>query len=789
MLLECVRYVVMEVNGHMAQQQDDYESTTAYGTSDEAIAQDTVAAIIASTAVAGTTDKVTAKHSSSARISARNSLQIMFTTILDSPAVQAASRVARTVCSRLTPLIRALWGSRIRFSYAFYAIVFTFITAAATVFLQWSVYSEPTYDDPNAVDDYTKAWNSIAGQITKFVAQVWLQKINNALLNFLILGLMYLVLVFLINRFWIATAVFSVVMTAFAVANHIKISLRNEPIIPADLSFLSGGNTGEIWSFIPQDDLALVHWAIRMLIRLTMLCVIFQIVDSRNCVIPFHWRHPFLNWKVIASNCTRLIAVIVSAATLFSFTWNLGTPGSWSYEWAKSMGDAPTLWDALGDSRTNGPAMNFLRLAHAKTMEKPEGYSKATMLALAGKYRAASITANETRTNNLTDSTVIMILSESFSDPTRVPGITLTEDPMPNIRAIKDSTTSGLMLSPSIGGGTANIEYQALTGLDLGLFDDSMQSPYQELVPHQKHPYTFNQIWNAKLGDQASAAFHPYYKNMYLRDSDYKKFGFGSFATLDSETPVTHQDRIDNSPYVSDAAAYQDVIDSLNSDNGKARFIQLVTMQNHVPYNDWYTDNQFHDANISQLTDSERGSIDTYIKGVNLSDQATADFLNQLNEMNRPITVIFYGDHLPGIYTTAASDSNNNTALHETDYFIWSNQASSFTGTKLDAERTGIVSSNFFMSLTAEHMNAKISGYLALLDRVHTEIPAFTRLVLDNGSWGDGGTTYLDNNGNQIKSGDLSDQAKQLLNDYRLVQYDMTAGKSYLSDTKFYNVP
>ena len=745
MLLECVRYVVMEVNGHMAQQQDDYASNTASGTSESVIAQDTVAAV---------------------------------------------ARIAHIARSQTTSLVRTLWSHRIRFSYAFYAIVFTIITAAATVFLQWSVYSEPTYDDPNAVDDYTKAWNSIAGQITKFVAQVWLQKINNALLNFLILGLMYLVLIFLINRFWVATAVFSVVMTAFAVANHIKVELRNEPIIPSDLSFVSGGNGGEIWSFIPQDDLALVHGSIRMLFWLVLICAGLQLLDRRRCVIPFHWRRPLRSRPIIIGNVTRLIAVIVSAATLFSFTWNLGIPGSWSYEWAKSMGDSPRLYNALEDSQVNGPAMNFLRLAHAKTMEKPENYNKTTMQTLAGRYKASSITTNQTRANNLTDSTVIMILSESFSDPTRVPGITLTEDPIPNIRSIKDSTTSGLMLSPSIGGGTANIEYQALTGLDLGLFDDSMQSPYQELIPHQKHPYTFNQIWNTQNNLTNSAAFHPYYKNMYLRDSAYKKFGFSAFSTLDSATPVTYQDRIDNSPYVDDASSYRNVIDYINSSTSSSDFIQLVTMQNHMPYNDWYNDNQFKAADISQLSDGEKYAIDTYAKGISITDQATVDFLNQLNQINKPITVIFYGDHLPAIYSTAASDINNATVMHETDYFIWSNQASPFNTVKLDGETSNFVSSNFFMSLAAEHMNAKVSAYLELLSQVHSVIPAFTRLVLSNGNWTEeGSTTYLDANGNQITQQDLSDQAKQLLNDYRLVQYDMTAGKGYLNDTDFFAVP
>lgn len=93
-----------------------------------------------------------------------------------------------------------------------------------------------------------------------------------------------------------------------------------------------------------------------------------------------------------------------------------------------------------------------------------------------------------------------MILSETFSDPTRVPGVSFTLDPIPNIRNVKNTTTSGLMLSPGYGGGTANIEYQALTGLNLANFNDSLIVPYQQLVPNQNNPYSFNQIWMEKYG-------------------------------------------------------------------------------------------------------------------------------------------------------------------------------------------------------------------------------------------------------------------------------------------------
>ena len=617
------------------------------------------------------------------------------------------SKFAQLLISAAVALHK-LWKKRPKCPYTLYVVVMALIDAAAVTFIQWGMYSEPKYDDPNAVDSTTKILNSVNGQLTRFVTQMWLEEDKlNWLLNFLALGMVYLVLVFVINRFWVATAVFAITMSVYAVANSIKIILRNEPILPSDLSFLSSGNGGEITSFIPKSSQALVDGTITMLIWLTVICLILQFVDGRRCVIPFHWWRPFRNVKTIIGNVTRIIAAAMSITLLCSFTWTLSVPGAWGYEWAKSWGDSPQLWSAEGDAANNGPVINFLRLTHPKIMDKPEGYSQETMEELAKKYSSEANQINGTRANNLTDNTVIMILSESFSDPTRVPGIALAEDPMPNIRALKETTTSGLMLSPGFGGGTANIEYQSLTGLDLALFDDSMQSMYQELVPHQKNPFAWNQIWNAEYGKSGSVAFHSYYKNMYLRDANYKKFGFNKFYTLDSEPAITHQDRTDNSPYVNDAASYQNIIDQLNKEE-HPQFLQLVTMQNHMTYDNWYSNNQFDWADTTEnLNDYERGQINTYAKGVSITDQATIDFLNQLNTIDRPVTVVFYGDHLPSAYQTAAANKDNTLVLHQTDYFIWSNQASASAGAKLDAENTAYTSPNYFMEMAAERMTPR----------------------------------------------------------------------------------
>ena len=686
----------------------------------------------------------------------------------------------------------ALWKKRMRFSYAFYTIVFFLLTSAEVIFLQWGMYSEPEYDKSTEIDETTKVLQSVAGQVTRFISQMWLEQKNVCLVSFVGLALIYLALILVTNRFWIATLVFGVALTAFGVANSIKVQLRNEPIIPADLTFISGGDTGSIMSFVPKSSQAFVNGAITFVIWFAIIIFALFVLDGRRRFIYCSWRHPIANIKNIIGNVFRILAAILSVVLLSTYVIGLGTPGSGTYKWAKDNGYEPQLWNAIGDAQANNPATTFLSLSKVKAMDKPDNYSQKTMQSLAKKYAQEAQAINHTRSGELTDNTVIMILSETFSDPTRVPGVSFSLDPIPNIRNIKNTTTSGLMLSPGYGGGTANIEYQALTGLNLANFNDSLIVPYQQLVPNQNDPYSFNQIWMKKYGKNASTAVHPFQQSMYLRNINYRKFGFSYLYTLDSKIPLKHTSCIDRSPYVSDSEAYQSILDLLDrqQDSKSSQFLQLVTMQNHMPYGDYYDNNEFSDANISEdLSDGERWNINTYTKGINWTDQETADFLNQLDQMDKPITVIFYGDHLPGIYDTADMNKNNKTVLHETDYFIWSTSASSSHGTKVNPTTTAYTSSNYFMPLAAEHMNAKVSPYLAMLTELQQEVPAMSRVIGTNGGIGQGKATYLDHDGNNIKATALSAKAKELLKDYKLVQYDQTVGKNYLKDLDFTQVP
>lgn len=660
-----------------------------------------------------------------------------------------------------------------RFSAWTYAVLFLLFDIVGVGMMQWGV----TVSSSGA---------SLPGPLIglwEFISTIWTQQRYVFFLNLVLLGLIYLVVLFLINRFWVATPVVMTVCMIFALVERFKVQARYETLLPSDLDFLNS-NAGDIASFMPAGAQRLIIGAVIGILAIIALCIAANHFDLRRGRIVAR-----RSSKTVGA-AARAVGILVPGLVVAMFISDVGTVGSWANSLAARMGDIPSMWDSVYDAQRNGTLLAFSRQLNPKVMDEPEGYSESAMQDVLKRYEAQAKTINATRTANLNDSSVVFVLSESFSDPLRVPGLSLNADPMPYIRSLKDSTTSGLMLSSGYGGGTANLEFQALTGLSMANFDPSLTSPYQQLIPSLQWTPTINQLWNS---GKDSVAFHPYQSSMYSRSTDYKKFGFPHFYTLDGPDVIKHYQAIDKSPYTGDDAAYSNVSEWLQNTSGN-RFVQLVTMQNHMPYNNWYDDNQFvatAGQGAAALGSDETMAIQTYAKGMSLTDSATSDFLSSLDNENRPITVMFYGDHLPGIYTTAGADSANSIALHETDYFIWSNQASASSGTKLDD--SAYSSPNFFMAQTAEHMNARVSPYLAFLTLLHGKISAMEPPVVNQiQGWSRipaGQTIYLDAQGNPMDARSFDAATKQMLQDYKLIQYDITAGKHYLQDTDFMTLP
>lgn len=614
-----------------------------------------------------------------------------------------------------------------------------------------------------------------------FVSKMWTDGNFVFVLNVILVALLYLMLLMLFNRFWTASIVILAVGIIVAAIEHFKVEIRYEAILPADLGFL-GSNTGNMLTFIPAGAHVTILVALGAFAVLLALILALRHFDGR--------KGRMIRTDNLSLNLTsRLILLLLPILVFALYCIHVSTTDSLANKFSRALGDTPSMWDSVYDAQRNGPLVAFTRQLNPKIMDKPSNYSEETMKKVAARYQKEAETINASRTNNLTDSTVVYVLSESFSDPSRVPGLKTNKDSMPNIRKIKAGTTSGLMLSSGYGGGTANLEYMGLSGLSMANFESSLSSPYQQLVPSQHWTPTINQLWGAPAN---SLGYHPYESSMYSRATNYKKFGFSHFYTLTGPDVIKYQDKIDESPYVSDKSSYDSALEGIKS--GKMnKFIQIITMQNHMPYHEWYENNDYtaESTTGTPLGDDEQQSIETYQKGVEITDQATQEFLNELDALDKPVTVVFYGDHLPGIYSSASEDGNNSLALHLTDYFIWSNKASSSQGNK--ASDAAYSSPNFFVAQAADHMNAKVSPYLAFLTEMHSKIAAMEPPVVNKVQGWDripeGQNIYLDQNGNPMSTDDFDKETKQLLADYKLIQYDITAGKNYLKDTDFMTLP
>lgn len=614
-----------------------------------------------------------------------------------------------------------------------------------------------------------------------FVSKMWTDGNFVFVLNVILVALLYLMLLMLFNRFWTASIVILAVGIIVAAIEHFKVEIRYEAILPADLGFL-GPNTGNMLTFIPAGAHVTILVALGAFAVLLALILVLRHFDGR--------KGRMIRTDNLSLNLTsRLILLLLPILVFALYCIHVSTTDSLANKFSRALGDTPSMWDSVYDAQRNGPLVAFTRQLNPKIMDKPSNYSEETMKKVAARYQKEAETINASRTNNLTDSTVVYVLSESFSDPSRVPGLKTNKDSMPNIRKIKAGTTSGLMLSSGYGGGTANLEYMGLSGLSMANFESSLSSPYQQLVPSQHWTPTINQLWGAPVN---SLGYHPYESSMYSRATNYKKFGFSHFYTLTGPDVIKYQNKIDESPYVSDKSSYDSALEGIKS--GKTnKFIQIITMQNHMPYHEWYENNDYtaESTTGTPLGDDEQQSIETYQKGVEITDQATQEFLNELDALDKPVTVVFYGDHLPGIYSSASEDDNNSLALHLTDYFIWSNKASSSQGNK--ASDAAYSSPNFFVAQAADHMNAKVSPYLAFLTEMHSKIAAMEPPVVNKiQGWDripEGQNSYLDQNGNPMSTDDFDKETKQLLADYKLIQYDITAGKNYLKDTDFMTLP
>lgn len=570
------------------------------------------------------------------------------------------------------------------------------------------------------------------------------------ILTTIFLDAMFSIFYFVTTRYWTSTVLVSVITIGWAIANKVKLNLRGEPIYPSELS--EAANFKTLIPMIGSTLLIVVGIALVIIIALDVFLEVKFPIKKRG------------SWK------RRGIWALLSLL-LFLTPLRFNHDGGFIYHINRGFDNKQSFRNPERDIQINGPILNFLNYLDLQVMDQPANYSQSTINHLNSKYQKIADEINKTRKNNLKNQTVVFNLSESFVDPYTFPTIKIDKsapNPVKFIQSMKDKSTYGNMLSAGYGGGTANMEWETLTGLNMGMFRSTL-TPYVQVVPRYKFYPTIGMNFDYK------SAVHPFIGTYYSRVEDYKRFKFNKFEYLGSKYKIIDQKKLGKSSYNSDYTAYANGLKQINSQNG-GQFINLISIQNHMPYNNWYPKNEYMGKISGELFNSGavREQMATYIKGVQYTDKAVKKFIGQIDKINKPITVVFYGDHYPSILSQSYT-AKYPVQMHSTRYFIYSNKYARAHGAKEKlVKNTNFVNTSDFIAMMLEQTNSKVTPYQALLTEVHEKLPAIT-INFD----GDKGFELINQKGERVNPKTLTSEQRALLNDYEAVQYDMTAGKAY----------
>jgi phosphoglycerol transferase MdoB-like AlkP superfamily enzyme len=555
-----------------------------------------------------------------------------------------------------------------------------------------------------------------------------------------------------VGRLSVTIALAATATALVAVIDHLKVRFRREPLYPSDWQFV--GNLDFLTQMIGIRMALLVALGVAALAVLTWLGA--RALRRRLAVTDPPVRDP-------RRRGSRLGVRVLTAATCalgLVYVGGFNSSGNLARGAYEAFGAQWRPWSQQRNYLGNGFVGGYLYNLDPPEMPRPEGYSAAAMSRIVDTYRRAAAQTNRSRSaGSLDDVNVVSVLSESFTDPTALSGVHLDRDPIPFTRRLMRQTTSGEMLAQNVGGGTANMEFETLTGMSMSQFPPQVRVPYQMVIPeHDSFPSAVEYF---KQHGHRAIAMHPFTTEMYRRRDVYRILGFDEFLHQDT---MQHRRRIGDDGYVSDAAAFNELTDLIAAEDDPL-FVNLVTMQNHIPYADKYDD----PVAVTGPDGEDLPEVGQYVRGLSHTDEALRDLIGDLRRSDERTIVVFYGDHLPPTYPDTVFQRNGRRAMHETPYFVWAN----FAGPTV---RAPMVSPIHFLDLVLEHADAPVPPYYELLRRLRRQVPAM------------GGGMMVDADGDAVRPDRLSDEATKVLHDYRLVQYDLAAGKRY-SERAMFGLP
>lgn len=346
-------------------------------------------------------------------------------------------------------------------------------------------------------------------------------------------------------------------------------------------------------------------------------------------------------------------------------------------------------------------------------INQPDGYSQEAMEKIDPdqSLNTSRIDGKEDELPN-----IIVIQWESFFDTDEVSWLHPSTDPMPHFHQWEKEFTAGYFKAPSIGAGTANTEFEVLTGLNMRSFGPG-EYPFKTILKEMTCESAATAL---DAVGYTSFAFHNNGGNFYSRADVYNDIGFDYYISKEFMNILQYTEN----GWAKDLVLPQYMFQAMDSTEG-TDFLFTVTVQGHGDY----SEEKVLDNPVVTLPDLEdealRNKWEYYMNQMYETDMVLGEMLAELEQRDEPTIVFMYGDHLPTMGLTEEDMASR--YLYNTNYVMWDNMGLSKKDMNLAAyqvmseimERAGIHSGTVF---NYHQTRRKTKNYLKDLELLQYDI-------------------------------------------------------------------
>ena len=266
-------------------------------------------------------------------------------------------------------------------------------------------------------------------------------------------------------------------------------------------------------------------------------------------------------------------------------------------------------------------------------------------------------------TNEDSKPNIIFVQLESFFDPTLVEYLNISEDPIPNFRKLMKEYTSGYYKVPSVGAGTANTEFESITGMSLHYFGPG-EYPYKSILKEttcESAPYVLKNL------GYSTHAVHNNEANFYGRRSIFPNLGFDTFTSAEYMSEEEDKNPLG---WTKDEILTDEIIKCLDSTE-ESDYIYTISTQGHGAYPE---EQLIDDPEITVSgaeTEAQNNQWEYYCNEIHEMDNFVEELTDALADYPEDVILVMYGDHLPTMGLTV--EDLKNKYLFQTQYVMWDN--------------------------------------------------------------------------------------------------------------------